>query len=205
MQKSSMNTSTLSSISSWNNSSLTAAKQTRIMPPKMTTRSAGQSADAPQGGRTDGQGGDRGEGANRGIDEVPDFSTVTAQQLQNLLPTLIIQVGSQASNIQGDVRNVSMNNDRGGCSYKEFLACSPKDYDGKGGVIVYTRWTEKRESVQDISGCGDNQKVKYTAGSFIDFKALMKEEFCLNNEMQKLEFEFWCHAMVGAGHVAYSD
>ncbi|GKA83465.1 reverse transcriptase domain-containing protein [Tanacetum coccineum] len=38
-----------------------------------------------------------------------------------------------------------------GCSYKEFMACNPKDYDGKGGVIVYTRWIEKMESVQDMS------------------------------------------------------
>nr|GEV96396.1 putative reverse transcriptase domain-containing protein [Tanacetum cinerariifolium] len=35
-------------------------------------------------------------------------------------------------NIQGDVRNVNVNNGRGGCSYKEFLACNPKDYDEKG-------------------------------------------------------------------------
>ncbi|GJS72104.1 putative reverse transcriptase domain-containing protein [Tanacetum coccineum] len=37
--------------------------------------------------------------------------------------------------------------------YKEFLACNPKEYDGKGGAIVYTRWIEKMESVQDMSGC----------------------------------------------------
>ncbi|GJS56422.1 putative reverse transcriptase domain-containing protein [Tanacetum coccineum] len=38
-----------------------------------------------------------------------------------------------------------------------------------------------------------------------DFKTLMREEFYPNNEMQKLESEFWCHAMVGAGHAAYID
>ncbi|GJU29954.1 putative reverse transcriptase domain-containing protein [Tanacetum coccineum] len=38
-----------------------------------------------------------------------------------------------------------------------------------------------------------------------EFKTLMKEELCSNNEMQKLELEFWCHAMVGAGHAAYTD
>ncbi|GKE21654.1 hypothetical protein Tco_1433166, partial [Tanacetum coccineum] len=26
-----------------------------------------------------------------------------------------------------------------GCSYKEFLACNPKEYDGKGGAVVLTR------------------------------------------------------------------
>nr|GFA14843.1 reverse transcriptase domain-containing protein [Tanacetum cinerariifolium] len=50
-----------------------------------------------------------------------------------------------------------------GCTYKEFLACNPKEYDGKGGAIVYTCWIEKMESVQEMSRCRDSQKVKYTA------------------------------------------
>nr|GFA04303.1 reverse transcriptase domain-containing protein [Tanacetum cinerariifolium] len=108
------------------------------------------------------------------------------------------------------------------------MACSPKYYDGKGGVMAYTHWIEKMESVQDMSGCGVNQKVKYTAGLFIgksqtwwntqvrtsgqeaevgmtwvDFKVLMRKELCLNNEMQKMETEFWCHAMVEVGHDTY--
>nr|GFA52539.1 reverse transcriptase domain-containing protein [Tanacetum cinerariifolium] len=55
-----------------------------------------------------------------------------------------------------------------GCSYKKFLACNPKEYDGKGGVVVLTRWIEKIKNVQDMSGCSIDQKVKYTAGSFVD-------------------------------------
>ncbi|GKB51946.1 putative reverse transcriptase domain-containing protein [Tanacetum coccineum] len=61
------------------------------------------------------------------------------------------------------------------------------------------------ESVQDMSGCGDHQKIKYTASSLIDFKTLMREELYPNNEMQKLESEFLCHAMVRVGHAAYID
>ncbi|GKC06212.1 putative reverse transcriptase domain-containing protein [Tanacetum coccineum] len=38
-----------------------------------------------------------------------------------------------------------------------------------------------------------------------DFKALLVEEFCPSNEMEKLENEFWNHTMVGANHVAYTD
>ncbi|GJX83421.1 putative reverse transcriptase domain-containing protein [Tanacetum coccineum] len=101
-------------------------------------------------------------------------------------------------NVQGNVGNVIVNGNRVGCSYKEFLACNPKEYDGKGGVVALTRWIEKMESVHDISGCSINQKVKYTAGSFVS-KALT----C--HEMQKLESELWNHAMVGAGHAAYTD
>ncbi|GKF49169.1 reverse transcriptase domain-containing protein [Tanacetum coccineum] len=86
------------------------------------------------------------------------------------------------------------------------------------------------ESVQDMSGCRDSQKVKYTASSFVrkaltwwnseirtrgreatvgmsweDFRTLTREEICPSNEMQKLETELWNHAMVGAGHAAYTD
>ncbi|GJT96622.1 putative reverse transcriptase domain-containing protein [Tanacetum coccineum] len=116
------------------------------------------------------------EGANEGA---LDFSMIIAQQLQNLLPTMLAQVGNQGNvgnqngnvvneNVQENVKNVIINGNRVGCSYKEFLACNPKEYDGKGGAIVLTRWIEKMEFVQDMSGCSVNQKVKYTAGSFVD-------------------------------------
>ncbi|GJW79740.1 putative reverse transcriptase domain-containing protein [Tanacetum coccineum] len=106
----------------------------------------------------------------------------------------------------------------------------PKEFDGKGGVVAYICWGEKMEAVQDISGCGDNQKVKYSTGSLTDraltwwnfevraigheaavgmtweiFKALMKGEYCPSNEMQRLETEFWSHSMVGASYSAYTD
>ncbi|GJW61348.1 hypothetical protein Tco_0110683 [Tanacetum coccineum] len=111
------------------------------------------------------------DGANG---EHTTLSTIIANNCQNLLSLHVAQEydskgGGDAinDNIRGDVRNVIENNDHRGCTYKEFLACNPKEYDGKGGAIVYTRWIEKMESVQDMSGCRDNQKVKYTAGSFV--------------------------------------
>ncbi|GKG27964.1 reverse transcriptase domain-containing protein, partial [Tanacetum coccineum] len=89
---------------------------------------------------------------------------------------------------------------------------------------------EKMESMHDKSGYSIDQKVKYTTGSFVskvlmwwnsqsrtlsrevavsmswnDFKYVMIQEFCPSHEMQKLEFELWNHAMVGDGHVAYTD
>nr|GFA43637.1 putative reverse transcriptase domain-containing protein [Tanacetum cinerariifolium] len=110
------------------------------------------------------------------------------------------------------------------------MACNPKEYDGKRGVIALTRWIEKMENVNDNSGCAENQKVKYAASLFVnkalpwwntqvqargraaaigmsltDFKALLVEEFCPSNEMEKLESEFWNHKMVGANHVGYTD
>nr|GEX16110.1 putative reverse transcriptase domain-containing protein [Tanacetum cinerariifolium] len=144
------------------------------------------------------------DGANRGA---TDFSTIIGQQLQDLLPAMLAQVGNQGNvrnqhgnvvneNVQENDRNVLVNGNRVGCSYKEFLACIHKEYDGKGGVVVLTRWIKKIENVQDMSGCID-QKVKYTVGSFV--------EFCPSHEMQKLETELWNHAMVEVGHAAYTD
>nr|GEY93772.1 hypothetical protein [Tanacetum cinerariifolium] len=96
-----------------------------------------------------------------------------------------------------NVRNVLVNGNRVGCSYKEFLACNPKEYDGKGGAGVLTRWIKKMKNVQDMSGYSIDQKVKYTACSFM--------EFCPSHEMQKLETELWTHAIVRAGHAAYTN
>ncbi|GKF79597.1 hypothetical protein Tco_0235165 [Tanacetum coccineum] len=83
------------------------------------------------------------KGANRGA---PDFSTIIAQQLQNLLPAMLAQVSNRGNienqnghvvnenvqeNVQENVENVIVNGNRVRCSYKEFLACNPKEYDGK--------------------------------------------------------------------------
>ncbi|GKB21224.1 hypothetical protein Tco_0855147 [Tanacetum coccineum] len=167
--------------------------------------SRGRSGDQGNG-RIDGQGsqvGGQGSEVNDGVDGVPDFSTIIAQQLQNLLPTIIAQVGDQGrgqgngrnqngdainDNIQGDVRNVIENNDFRDCTYKEFLACNPKEYDGKGGVVIRTLGREVAVGM-----------------SCDNFKVLMKEEFYPSNEMHKLETGLWNHAMVGAGHAAYTD
>nr|GFD16447.1 reverse transcriptase domain-containing protein [Tanacetum cinerariifolium] len=121
----------------------------------------------------------------------------------------LAQVGNQGNvgnqngnvvskNVHENVRNVLVNDNRVGYSYKEFLACNPKEYDGKGGAVVLTRWIEKMDNVQDMSGYSIDQKVKYTTGSFM-------KEFFSSHEMQKLETELWNHAMVGAGHAAYND
>ncbi|GJR47641.1 MAK10-like protein [Tanacetum coccineum] len=128
-------------------------------------RTRGRSGDQGDG-RIDGQGGQvggQGSRVNDGVNGVPNFSTIITQQLQNLLPTIVAQVGDQGRG-QGNCRNQngdSVNdNIRGdvsrGCTYKEFLACNPKEYNSKGGAIVYTHWIEKMESVQDMSRCRDS-------------------------------------------------
>ncbi|GJR07347.1 hypothetical protein Tco_0530331 [Tanacetum coccineum] len=127
------------------------------MPPRMRTQSNGRlvaesrgggtgervsrggRCRGPRGGNDDrvnklkGQGNDQGMGANG----------------NNLLLVILAQVGNQGhvgsqngnvvnENIQENIRNVLVNSNRVGCSYKEFLACNPKEYDGKGGAVVLT-------------------------------------------------------------------
>nr|GEU70248.1 putative reverse transcriptase domain-containing protein [Tanacetum cinerariifolium] len=91
------------------------------------------------------------------VEEAEELERKRAEVVDGLVNKMVKEI------TEGDVRNVNVNNSRGGCSYHDFLACNPKDFDGKGGAVAYTRWTKKMESVQDMSGCRDHKKVKYTA------------------------------------------
>ncbi|GJX43408.1 putative reverse transcriptase domain-containing protein [Tanacetum coccineum] len=167
-----------------------------IMPSRMRTRSAGRPVAKSQRGGTGGRvgrGGGRGRGPRGGNDEhVDEFNG------QRKCPGFfgfgcyegIEVVNGEVEESMGDEQRCGYDSKWKyglGCSYKEFLACNPKKYDGKRGVVVLTRWIEKMESVQDMSGCSIDQRVEYTAGSFMG------------------RTELWNHAMVGADHAAYTD
>nr|GEZ67523.1 reverse transcriptase domain-containing protein [Tanacetum cinerariifolium] len=181
------------------------------MPPRMGTQSDGQplaeSREGGTGGRVD-RGGGRGRGPKGGNDDHVDELNGKGNDQGNLLPAILAQVGNQGNvgnqngnvvnqNVWENFRNVLVNGNQVCCSYKEFLACNPKEYDGKGGDVVLTRWIEKMEFMQDMSCCSIDQKVKYTAGSLV--------EFFPSHEMKKLETELWNHVMVGAGHASYTN
>nr|GEU53581.1 putative reverse transcriptase domain-containing protein [Tanacetum cinerariifolium] len=131
------------------------------MPLRMRTRSAGRPDAESRGGGTggrvgkgdrrgrrpregndergndlNGQGNEQGNGANGGIEGVGNQGNV-GNQNGNVV----------SENIQENVRNVLVNGNRVGCSYKKFLACNPKEYDGKGGAVVLTQWIKKVENV----------------------------------------------------------
>ncbi|GJX45215.1 hypothetical protein Tco_0261891, partial [Tanacetum coccineum] len=113
-----------------------------IMSPTMITRSARWPAAASRGGGT---GGRAGSGGGRTRAQVSNQGR--GQRIGRN------QNGDAVNNhIRGDAGNATEGNDHRGCTYKEFLACNPKEYDGKRGAIVYTRWIEKMESVHDMSG-----------------------------------------------------
>ncbi|GJX20661.1 hypothetical protein Tco_0223338 [Tanacetum coccineum] len=101
---------------------------------------------------------------------------VVMESLTLLLSSLSIAKPPTYYFSTSNVRTVNMNNGRGGCSYKEFIACNPKDYDGKGDAIVQTRGREAAVGM-----------------AWEDLKVLLMEEFCPNNEIQKLETELVPH------------
>ncbi|GKA71509.1 putative reverse transcriptase domain-containing protein [Tanacetum coccineum] len=140
-----------------------------IMPPRMTTRSAGRATAALRGGRTGGrtgrgaqvgnQGSNLGNGRNQNGDAIND-------------------------NIRGDVGNVIKNNNRRGCIYKELLDCNPKEYDGKGDEAVRNGSLKKnpekrgnsREPTKDRNARDENKKTR-TRNAFATTTNLVRREY----------------------------
>ncbi|GKD61906.1 putative reverse transcriptase domain-containing protein, partial [Tanacetum coccineum] len=175
----------------------------------MRTRSAGRPITESRGGGIGervGRGG-RGRGPMRGDDERVD--------------ELNGQGNDQGEGANGNIEGVNGGNGN---------VVNENVRENVRNVLVNGNRIEKMESVQDMSGCSINQKVKYTADSLVgkaltwwnfqihtlswevtvsmswnDFKLMMIEEFCPSHEMQKLETELWNHVMVGPGHAAYTD
>ncbi|GJS39944.1 putative reverse transcriptase domain-containing protein [Tanacetum coccineum] len=137
--------------------------------------------------------------------ENPDIAAIIAQQLQAILPQIVTQVTNNVNNANGgNGYGRNGNGGNNGCTFKAFQSCNPKEYDGKGGAIVLTRWIEKMENVIDNSVQARGREAAM-AMSWNNFKALMVKKFCPSNEIEKLESEFWNHKMVGANHAAYTD
>ncbi|GJV34688.1 reverse transcriptase domain-containing protein [Tanacetum coccineum] len=128
-----------------------------------------------------------------------NIATLTAEQLQNIIPQIVNQVTANVNNAQNANGGQANNQANNGCSYKTFQACGPKEYDGKGGAVALTRWFEKIEMVQ-IRGRDAANGMTWN-----DFKALMKEGYSPEHELEKLELELWNHKMVGGNHAAYTD
>ncbi|GJS34955.1 hypothetical protein Tco_0533337 [Tanacetum coccineum] len=177
----------------------------KIIPPRVRTQSAGWPAAESLGGGTGvrvGRGG-RGKRPREGNDE--RFDDLNGQGNEQGLRANggIEGVNRNVEGVNGgeNIGNVIVNGNRVGCSYKEFLACNPKEYDDKGGVEVLPLWIEKMEYVQDMSGCSIDQKVKYTVGLFVG-KALT----WWNSQIRTLSREVAVKSrLVRDGHAAYTD
>ena len=123
----------------------------------------------------------------------------------------------------------SQGHQKGG-SYKDFMNAKPTFFDGTGGVIALTRWFERIESIFEICGCSESDRVKFAACTFLDkaltwwnsrvksltlpvanamgweaMKELLLAEYCPRGELQKLEHELWNLKMKGSDIAAYTS
>ncbi|GKA65228.1 hypothetical protein Tco_0764935 [Tanacetum coccineum] len=101
-------------------------------------------------------------------------------------------------------------------TFAGFMKCNPAAFRGVEGAIELRRWFEKTESVFEISECTEGKKVKFAAATlegpaltwwktkvatmgletvnqmpWTEMKQLMTAEFCLIEEIQRMEHELW--------------
>ncbi|GJQ98112.1 hypothetical protein Tco_0009251 [Tanacetum coccineum] len=76
----------------------------------------------------------------------PNITAIIVQQLHNIIPQIVTQVTNNVNNANRNGGNGNGENGNGGnggnnegCTYKEFLACKSRDFDGKAGAIALTR------------------------------------------------------------------
>ncbi|GJU15650.1 putative reverse transcriptase domain-containing protein [Tanacetum coccineum] len=96
------------------------------------------------------------------------------------------------------------------CTFVGFMKCNPSAFHGVEGAIELQRWFEKTKSVFEVSECAEGKKVKFDAATLegptltwwktkvatmgletMNQKQLMTAEFCLIEEIQRMEHELW--------------
>ncbi|GJX44361.1 putative reverse transcriptase domain-containing protein, partial [Tanacetum coccineum] len=124
---------------------------------------------------------------NKTTDEV-------TQELNAILPNLLTQLVQALGGNRANQRDVAQS-----CSIKTFRASGAKEFFGTEGVVGLLTWFESIKSVLHITKCPTESQVEFAATqSWDDFKKLLMEEYCTDDEVQKLESEFWNHKMVGS-------
>ncbi|GJZ84498.1 putative reverse transcriptase domain-containing protein [Tanacetum coccineum] len=73
-----------------------------------------------------------------------DDEFVRLKYYKNLLPAMLAQIGNQGNvgNQNGNMVNENVQENVGNVIVV-LACCNPKEYDGKGGAVVLTRWIEK--------------------------------------------------------------
>ncbi|GKB19374.1 putative reverse transcriptase domain-containing protein [Tanacetum coccineum] len=110
------------------------------------------------------------------------------------------------------------------------MKCNPTVFRGVEGAVELRRWFEKTESVFEISECAEGKKVKFDAATlegpaltwwktkvvtmgletvnqmpWTEMKQLMTTEFCLIEEVQRMEHELWNLKVKEYDVVAYTQ
>ncbi|GJU86444.1 putative reverse transcriptase domain-containing protein [Tanacetum coccineum] len=93
------------------------------------------------------------------------------------------------------------------CSIKTFRASGAKEFFDTEGAVGLLTWFESIESVLHITKSPAESQVEFASSmlpTLDDFKKLLKEEYCPDDEVQKLESEFLNHKMVGSDIDGYT-
>ncbi|GJS86308.1 putative reverse transcriptase domain-containing protein [Tanacetum coccineum] len=115
--------------------------------------------------------------------------------LSNMLTQLVQALGGNRTN----QREVTQS-----CSIKTFRASGAKELFSTEGAVGLLTWFESIESVLHITKCPAESQATAIAQPWEDFKKLLMEEYCPDDEIQKLEKEFWNHKMVGSNIDGYT-
>ncbi|KAJ9557045.1 hypothetical protein OSB04_011659 [Centaurea solstitialis] len=157
--------------------------------------------------------------------EDPELARLVSEQVLASLPNIVSQVAA-GFNVN---QNHNQEHRERECTYKSFRSCNPKEFHGTEGAVGLLTWLEGMESVLHISKCTEGNKVEYAACllqgraltwwntqvqtrgreatsqiSWEDFKKMLKDEFCPQSEIQKLEAELWHHEMKGNDVTTYT-
>ncbi|GJR60538.1 putative reverse transcriptase domain-containing protein [Tanacetum coccineum] len=74
------------------------------------------------------------------------------------------------------------------CTFVGFMKCNPTVFHGTEGVVKLQRWFERTKSVFGISECAEGRKTMNQM-PWTEMKQLMTTEFCLIEELQRMEHE----------------
>ncbi|GJW96959.1 hypothetical protein Tco_0178767 [Tanacetum coccineum] len=73
-------------------------------------------------------------------DANPNIVGIIAQQLQMIIPQIVTQLTNNVNNANANGNGNDANGgNQEGCTYKEFLACKPRDINGKGANDITSR------------------------------------------------------------------
>nr|GFA04583.1 ribonuclease H-like domain-containing protein [Tanacetum cinerariifolium] len=147
-----------------------------------------------------------------------EIADEVARQLNIALPNLLTQLVQALGGNRVNQREATPS-----CIIKTFRASGAKEFFRTKGAVGLLTWFESIEVVLHITKCLAESQVEFAssmlqgraltwwntlvqtrgraaaiAQSWEDFKKLLMEEYCPDDEVEKLESEFWNHKMVGS-------
>ncbi|KAD4586600.1 hypothetical protein E3N88_24201 [Mikania micrantha] len=151
----------------------------------------------------------------------PSIDSATVETMVEQLINKAI-TNYEAAYLNSETGSETHNNSSRGCTFKTFLSYHPQPYTGSEGAVGLLQWVKRAESIFHMCKCSEEDKVKFATGTldgqaltwwnshvqklslktansipWENFVKMLKEEYCPQNEIQKLE-GFWNYKMEGS-------